>query len=183
MNNSIRNTPKNKSEAVTNLQKYLRRLSFEDEFYFDNPRPPIDGIFDSATENAVAYFQSKNGLGVTGIADKATWDKIFSEYLRVTEEQRLSEGLFIFPDAPADYTISRGDALTLVRILQLILLELRVTYDVFEGITENGIYDERTEKAIREFQIANQLPATGNVDKNTWNRIVREYSNLGKREE
>ena len=182
MNNLTRNTPMNKEEAVTNLQKYLRRLSFEDEAY-DTARPPIDGIFDSATEEAVANFQRKNGLRITGVADKETWDKIFAEYLRATEAQRLSEGLFIFPDAPSDYTISRGDALTLVRILQLLLLELRVTYDVFEDITENGIYDDRTEKAIREFQLANMLPVTGEVDKKTWNRIVREYSNLYKRED
>lgn len=182
MNNSINTTPMNKKEAVTNLQRYLRRLSFEDEFY-DIARPPIDGIFNTATEDAVAYFQKQNGLSVTGVADKETWDKIFSEYMRVTEAQRLSEGLFIFPDAPVDYTISRGDALTLVRILQLLLLELRVTYDIFEDIIENGIYDDRTEIAIREFQRANLLPVTGEVDKRTWNRIVREYSNLNSREE
>lgn len=182
MNNSIRTTAKNKDQAVTNLQRYLRRLSFEDEFY-DISRPPIDGIFDTATEDAVAYFQRQNGLPVTGVANKETWDKIFSEYMRVTEPQRLSEGLFIFPDAPVNYTISRGDALTLVRILQLLLLELRVTYDIFDDIIENGIYDDRTETAIREFQKANFLPVTGEVDKSTWNRIVREYSNLNLREE
>lgn len=182
MNNSIPTSTMNKEQAVTNLQRYLRRLSFEDEFY-DIARPPIDGIFDTATEDAVAYFQRQNGLQVTGVADKETWDKIFSEYMRVTEAQRLSEGLFIFPDAPADYAISRGDALTLVRILQLLLLELRVTYDIFEDIIENGIYDDRTESAIREFQRANLLPVTGEVDKKTWNRIVREYSNLNLRDE
>lgn len=182
MNDQIYNTAMNKEQAVTNLQRYLRRLSFEDEFY-DLARPPIDGIFDTATEDAVAYFQRANGLPVTGVANKETWDRIFSEYLRVTQAQRLSEGLFIFPDAPVDYAISRGDALTLVRILQLLLLELRATYDIFEDIIENGIYDDRTEIAIREFQRANLLPVTGEVDKNTWNRIVREYSNLNLREE
>ena len=182
MNNLTRNTPMNKEEAVTNLQKYLRRLSFEDEAY-DTARPPIDGIFDSATEEAVANFQRKNGLRITGVADKETWDKIFAEYLRATEAQRLSEGLFIFPDAPSDYTISRGDALTLVRILQLLLLELRVTYDVFEDVVESGTYDAKTQKAIEDFQRINGLSATGDVDAATWNRLVREYANLGKRDE
>ena len=182
MNDMTFNVAVNKAQAVTNLQKYLRRLSFEDEFY-DIPRPPIDGIFDSVTEDAVSDFQRKNGLAVTGVADKETWDRIFGEYMRVTENERMAQGLFIFPDTPEGYTISRGDALTLVRILQLLLLELRLTYDVFEDVTENGIYDERTEKAIRDFQRANLLPVTGEVDKKTWNRIVREYANLELRDQ
>ena len=147
------------------------------------PRPPIDGIFESDTENAVASFQRANGLPETGVADKETWDRIFEEYMRVTENERLAQGLFIFPDAPIGYTISKGDALTLVRILQLLLLELRAIYDIFEDITENGIFDDKTETAIRDFQAANLLPVTGEVDKRTWNRIVREYANLALREE
>ena len=180
-NTSVNNTAINKTEAVTNLQRYLRRLSFEDGDY-DLPRPPIDGIFDRDTENAVRRFQGEMGLPVTGVADKTTWDMIFGEYMRVTEAERLAEGLFIFPDTPSDYAISLGDALTLVRILQLLMLELRAVYDIFEDITESGVFDDSTEQAVRQFQSANLLPVTGKVDKATWNRIVREYANLAPRE-
>lgn len=180
-NTSVNNTAINKMQAVSNLQRYLRQLSFEEDMS-DMPRPPIDGIFDSDTENAVASFQRARGLVETGIADKETWDRIFEEYMRVTENERLAQGLFIFPDSPIDYTISKGDALTLVRILQLLLLELRAIYDIFEDVTENGIFDDKTETAIKDFQSANLLPITGEVDKNTWNRIVREYANLALRE-
>lgn len=180
-NTSVNNTALNRPEAITNLQRYLRRLSFEDAAY-DIPRPPIDGIFDRDTENAIIRFQGANGLPVTGVADKQTWDMIFEEYMRVTEAERLAQGLFIFPDAPSDYAISLGDALTLVRILQLLLLELRAVYDIFADITESGVFDSATEQAIREFQAANLLPVTGQVDKATWNRIVREYANLNLRE-
>ncbi|MBQ9117554.1 MAG: peptidoglycan-binding protein [Clostridia bacterium] len=185
MNASVNNTFTNKEQAVTNLQRYLRRLSFERDATGATgiPRPPIDGIFDSDTENAVSEFQRVMGLPQTGIADKTTWDMIFEEYMRVTEGDRLAQGLFIFPDSPKNYTISKGDALTLVRILQLLLLELRAIYDIFEDITENGIYDDKTESAIRDFQASNLLPVTGEVDKNTWNRIVREYANLSTRED
>ena len=57
-----------------------------------------------------------------------------------------------------------------------------MTYDIFEDITESGTFDAKTSDAVREFQIINGLPPTGNVDKATWNRIVREYSNLKKRD-
>ena len=182
MNMAVNTTAINKEEAVTNLQRYLRRLSFE-YGAADMPRPPVDGIFDTHTENALIAFQRQMGLPQTGVANKETWDRLFEEYMRVTEAERLAQGLFIFPDSPVNYAISRGDALTLVRILQLLLLELRVIYDVFEDITENGVFDEKTEAAVKEFQAANLLPVTGEVDRRTWNRIVREYANLALREE
>lgn len=172
-------TPMNKEQAVTNLQRYLRRLTYEG---LEGDRPPIDGIFDSATRNAVSEFQKDHGIPQTGVADKTTWDAIFAEYLKATDTERNAQGLYIFPENPKDYAVSIGDTLTLVRIIQMLLLELRQTYDIFEKITESGTYDAETEDAIRQFQEKNRLPVTGKVDKATWNRIVREYSNLEKRE-
>ena len=171
--------PINQKQAITNLQRYLRRLSYE---YLSTPRVPIDGIFGESTKNALSEFQRENGLDVTGVADKRTWDSLFSEYQRVTEAERLSQGLYPFPDLPSDYAVSLGDTLTLVRIIQILLSELQVTYDIFEDITESGTFDAKTSDAVREFQIINGLPPTGSVDKATWNRIVREYSNLKKRD-
>ncbi|MBQ9112515.1 MAG: peptidoglycan-binding protein [Clostridia bacterium] len=168
-------TPLNREQAITNLQRYLRRLSYEG---LEGNRVPIDGIFDTATRDALIQFQQDMGLPATGVADKRTWDLLFSEFLKATDTERNSEGLFLFPKDPPDYAVSPGDALLLVSMIQLLLLELRATYDIFEDIVESGIYDENTEKAIREFQRINLLPETGKVDEATWNRIVREYSNI-----
>lgn len=174
--------PINERQAITNLQRYLRRLSFEYEGEVED-RLPVDGIFDSSTADALKKFQSFAGLEPTGVADKQTWDALFSEYRRVTENERQLRGLFIFPQSPSDYAVSLGDTLTLVRIIQLLLLELRATYDVFEDVVESGTYDAKTQKAIEDFQRINGLSATGDVDAATWNRLVREYANLGKRDE
>ena len=173
-------TQLNRAQAVTNLQRYLRRLSFESA---DGTRPPVDGIFDTATREALSSFQRQMGLPETGVADKNTWDALFTEYLRVTANERESQGLYLFPKDPPDYAVSIGDTLTLVRIIQLLLLELRATYDIFEDVIESGTYDSRTQAAIRDFQLINGLPPTGNVDQTTWNRIVREYSNLASIEQ
>ena len=173
-------TPISKGQAITNLQRYLRRLSYEG---LDGQRVPIDGIFGSATREALYEFQRVKGLPVTGAADKRTWDALFEEYSIVTQNERLAECLDPFPKYPPDYSVSLGDTLTLVSIIQLLLLELRATYDIFEDISESGVFDEQTEQAVREFQLKNGLPPTGKVDRATWNRIVREYSNLELREE
>ena len=171
--------PQNKREAVLNLQKYLRRLSFAEGKV---NTVPIDGIFDSATKDALIDFQEKMGLDATGVADKRTWDVLYSEYLKATKDERELEGLYFFPSLPVDYTVSLGDTLTLVRIIQLLLLELRASYDIFEEVAESGTFDVTTSEAIRRFQGINGLPQTGEVDLSTWNRIIREYGNLDKRE-
>ncbi len=165
----------NRTEAIKNLQRYLRAVG-ESEGQLN--RVPIDGIFDTATRDALTEFQRSVGLPATGVADKDTWDVLFDEYLRVTEPERTRRGLYFFPENPQGYEVSAGDTLTLVRIIQLLLLELRLTYDIFEDITESGTYDAATEAAIKDFQRINLLPVTGRVDERTWNRIVREYSNL-----
>lgn len=173
-------TQLNREQAVTNLQKYLRRLSFETS---DRTRPPVDGIFDTATRDSLVQFQRSMGIPDTGVADKKTWDALFDEYRRVTRDEREMEGLYLFPENPSDYAVSLGDTLTLVRIIQLLLSELRATYDIFEDITESGTYDSKTQNAITQFQRINGIPPTGTVDLRTWNRLVREYSNLSLREQ
>ncbi len=162
-------------EVIENLQKYLRRLSFE---YSDISAPPIDGIFDSVTKRSLTEFQKRFGLSQTGIADKLTWDTLFAEYLKATENQREKKTLDLFPSLPKGYAVSLGEEWLLVRIIQLLLMELSAAYDIFEDITESGIYDAATERAIKQFQRINGLPDTGKVDAATWYRIVREYSNL-----
>lgn len=169
----------NELQAITNLQRYLRRINFDRG---GNNTVPIDGIFDTATRDAVMNFQKQSGFPVTGIADKQTWDAIYGEYRRLTRNQRELEGLYIFPQTPENYSVSLGDTLTLVRIIQLLLLELRSAYDIFEDVTESGTFDINTQNAIKEFQRINGFEETGEVDERTWNRIVREYANLEKRE-
>lgn len=169
----------NEAQAITQLQRYLRRLSYEG---LGGARVPIDGVFGTVTKEALSEFQRENGLTVTGTADKSTWDALFAEYARVTEDEKNTEGLYFFPTDRRGFSVSAGDSFMLVSIIQLLLSELRITYDIFEDVTASGTYDGNTENAVREFQKLNGLTPSGEVDAATWNRIVREYSNLERRE-
>ena len=84
--------PLNLQDAIFNLQKYLRAISFADKRV---SRPPLDGIFDSATEDAVRSFQASRGLNANGIVDRMTWDAIYDEYkaLALAEELPRCEAL------------------------------------------------------------------------------------------
>ena len=57
-------------DAIRNLQRYLRQLSYTDK---DIIAPPIDSIYDRATADSVRSFQRKYGIAETGIANKETF--------------------------------------------------------------------------------------------------------------
>ena len=82
--------PLNLQDAIFNLQKYLRAISFADTRV---SRPPLDGIFDTATEDAVRSFQSSRGMNANGLVDRATWDAIYEEYKALAYWSRLLETL------------------------------------------------------------------------------------------
>jgi peptidoglycan hydrolase-like protein with peptidoglycan-binding domain len=84
--------------------------------------------------------------------------------------------LDIFPRVPDDYSVSLGDDFFLVSIIQFLLNELTIAYDSFIPLLISGVYDEATAKNIREFQQKNALEESGNVNKETWNRLVEAYS-------
>ena len=66
-----------KGDEVKRVQRRLKQLK-----YLWN----ADGSFGDGTERALLYFQRKNGLDQTGIADEATQRKLFSDSAVVSEE-------------------------------------------------------------------------------------------------
>ena len=167
-------TPLNLQDAILNLQTYLRTISFADSRI---ERVPIDGIFDSDTEKAVTSFQRTRGLSPTGIVDKTTWDAIYNEFKQITESSDEEQRYNFFPANPENYEATIGEESAFISLVQLLLRELSAVYDTFENIEITGIFDENTENAIKEFQKASGLDATGRINLATWNRLSRDFSN------
>lgn len=160
-------------EAITNLQRYLRELSFSDD---DMPDIPVDGIFGSATEDGLRYFQRKNGLPVTGIADRNTWDALYAAYLASVDKYALPDPIILFPSYPIGFEIKTGDSSFIVSVIQYILQELSVVFDGFNDVKISGTYDIQTQKAIFDFQERSGLTSNGYVDKITWNELSRVFN-------
>ena len=164
----------NEREAIRNLQTYLRQLSYTDQSIAS---PPIDGIFDTVTENSLKAFQRRSALPESGVADRATWNRLYEEYLLSLAKNSPPEQLPLFPRVPDGYYLSLGDEYYLVSIIQLLLNELRIIYDSFIPLVVSGVFDEATEANVIDFQNRNQLPATGRVDTATWDRIAKSFGN------
>ena len=166
--------PLNLQEAIFNLQRYLRAISFFDSRI---TRPPVDGLFDRDTQRSVSDFQRIYGLDDTGIVDKQTWDAIFDEYMRLSEASDRSPTPNFFPSEPYNYEAKLGEEHAFVALIQIILIELSVIYDSFPDIKVTGTFDQATEDAIKIFQQASMLDVTGKVDLRTWNRLTRDFFN------
>ena len=161
--------PLNLQNAIYNLQKYLRAISFADERVL---RPPLDGIFNSATEESVRSFQESHQITPNGIVDRETWDAIYSEYKALA----LTEELPFFPSSPVGYATRLGEESSFVSIVQILLQELSSVYDDLEAVELTGIYDTATENAIKELQRASGLPITGELDRRTYRRLLYDLS-------
>ena len=169
-----------KATATRNIQRYLRQLSYDNDAI---PRPPLDSIFDTATEDSLKAFQRIYGLPPTGRADKATFDTLFAAYVASQRKTDRTQMLDLFPKTPRDHVIDIGEESITVSVLQLILRELTTLFDVLEFYEVTGIYDNATAENVRRFQRLSRLDVTGKVDLETWNRILRDYSNLESSEE
>ena len=160
-------------EAIRNLQKYLRQLSYHNP---DISPLPIDGIWGSATAKALSEFQSVYNLPITGRADKITWNILKREYDRSLSENSPPAPLLIFPRIKG-YAVSEGDGGALAQVIIYMLDELSSTYG-FTIDPDTKVLDSRTSALISDFQRRNGLPQSGKVDRETWDRLAEEYNLL-----
>lgn len=147
--------------AITAIQKLLRDAGF-------NIKP--DGIYGDETYNAVREFQVLNRLPPTGRVDLQTFEALAKAAVPKPEY----ECVLMIPSILEGGVISSGEESGIVVIIQSILKTLSVIYD-FKDIGLTGVYDTKTEAAVRDIQRINRLPLTGIVDPATWNVLVAEY--------
>ena len=164
----------NYRNAVMNMQRYLRQLEHGKG---NINKVPVDGIFGEDTRNALMRFQESVGLPVTGIADAESWDRLFAEYNKSLIRNSSANGIFPFFDLPDDYELSIGDNNTLVSVLEIMLNELSTEYTEFQNaFLSNGIFDKEKSDLIFGYQIKNMIPASGKVDRVTWNHLADDFN-------
>ena len=133
----------------------------------------IDGIYGSATRNAVKTFQAAHGLSPTGTIDRATYNLLYEEALEAEFEMSEPLPIYIFTNGRS---VSKGEKSNFVMLLQMMLNELKIAYDTYEKLNVDGVFGDKTETAIKDFQEKNRLSTTGIVDKKTWNALVENYN-------
>ena len=156
-----------KEEVIKDVQKWLRTIGRE---YPDFPEVFIDGIYGSETAEAVAFFQRKKGLAETGNVDRATFDSLYSEYLRIIRASRILGFIPQFEEY-TEVEMRPGDVFDDIFVLQLLLRAISLDdNDLFVDI--NGVFNEETEKAVRKLQNKIGMTENGRVNGELWNMLV-----------
>ena len=160
------------------IQVWLNRISRN--FPAIPKIPAADGIFDTATENAVRKFQQIFGLEETGTVNAATWYRISYIYTSVKRLAELdSEGLRFDEISPQfKEELSIGMQSIEVSMLQYYLAVIGAYYEAVVPVEVTGYFGEQTERSVKSFQRVFGLPQTGVVDRATRNDLFRAYQGI-----
>ena len=138
-----------------------------------------NGVFGLDTQEAVRTFQEIFNLNPTGEVDRATWYKIKRYYIGVKKlSDLLSEGVTL-DEATLPYalTLSEGQRGQAVRILQYYLSVIAYFNPDLNTVAIDGVFGENTKNAVEAFQRYYGLEVTGEVERNTWNKLEEIYTN------
>ncbi|WP_207781998.1 L,D-transpeptidase family protein [Phytoactinopolyspora limicola] len=140
-------------DDIRELQARLKQLRWYE--------PDISGEYDDITTASVAGFQVKRELPETGVVDEDTWDRLVAMTRKPTDDE-LHNRIVAGPPI-----LSPGDSGDRVRELQARLKQI----GWFTGeVTPN--YGDVTRVAVAGFQVKRELPETGAVDQDTWDRLA-----------
>ena len=164
-------------EDVRLIQVQLNRIG---DNYPSIPKLETDGVYGKETEAAVKRFQEIFNLTADGIVGKETWYKIKFIFIGIKGLSELeSEGLT--PEEVAEViprTLEAGDEGREVRIVQYLLAVIGRFNAAIPVVREDGIYDDDMVRAVKAFQQAYGLPATGIADRDTWNALNNAYGDI-----
>ena len=128
-----------RGREIVDLQTRLQAIGY------DLGNRGIDGVFGSRTERAVKGFQQSTGLYTDGLVGKITWGEI------VESSYRTGNRWLYVREPP----FRGADVMELQRMLN----------DLgFDPGSVNGLFDGRTDRAVRDFQTNAGLAVDGVVD-------------------
>lgn len=158
-------------QPIRSLQTMLRVLA-ED----DNTLPTVvpDGIYGQDTMTAVSAFQRRKGIPVTGITDNDTWDAIYDAYAPALIRVGKAEPIEIIMDPGKVFRL--GDASPYLYLLQSMLLYLSQLHPNISTPSHSGTLDSPTADALAGFQVLAGLQPTGELDKETWKYLVKQFT-------
>lgn len=164
-------------QPVRSLQTMLRVLAEDDRTL---PTVVPDGIYGQDTLAAVSAFQRRNGLPVTGVTDNATWDKIVDAYRPALIRIGKAEPIEIIMN-PGE-VFRHGDSSPYLYLAQSMLTVLAKDFPNLETPTHSGVLDTTTADALAAFQLLAGLRPTGELDKETWKYLVKQFTLMANRQ-
>jgi len=122
--------------SVKNVQKHLKAAGFDPQH--------TNGVFDERTRGALEAFQRRAGLEATGRVDAKTWKALKKS--------------FILSKKPASPAMARNERSGAVKASEKLLKKLGLNPGKIDGL-----FDARTEKAVKAFEKKHHLARDGKI--------------------
>lgn len=171
-----------KGNDVLNVQKSLNYIFSEYKFL---PKLKEDGYYGKETRKAVELFQQLFGLIVDGIVGKNTYDRIEyvkknMRFLNVFLKSQINNKFKDIDFEKRNYgnledillPLKKGDVGENVKILQRELNKLSNYYGFIEKISEDGIFGNKTQESLINFQKKFALRVDGIFGKESLNKLL-----------
>ncbi len=159
---------------IESMQYSLRSIS---RVYQNIPAPRVNGQFNEETADAVRGFQREFNLPVSGQINFATWEMIVMVYHNL-EMLRVGNGGLNLALTPGETVLWQADDKScdaVLSVVQAVLNNMAGDFDNLEQVTPH-CKPQVNADAIASFQKLANLPATGVLDRRTWNIMLRFYS-------
>lgn len=157
-------------QPIRSLQTMLQVIAQNDRGYISLIP---DGIYGPETMQAVAVFQRKHMLPVTGIADIRTWEAIVPIYDLSLTKSDAEEPIEVVWNPGS--VISVGESHPNLYLAQGMLSVLAEVYHSVSKPSLSGVLDDITADSLTSFQMLSGLPMTGKLDSATWTHLSRQY--------
>lgn len=164
--------------SVVIIQQSLNEIS--NDYPLIPKISPVDGIFGEDTENAVKVFQEIFDLTPDGIVGRATWNKMIMLYVSIKNLAELvSEGQD-YPSFKLEFpeNLTIGAVGPRVSSMQYYLLIISKFDPRVTSVPVTGEFGQLTANALKQFQMAYDLPVTGILDNATWDKIYDTYTSI-----
>ncbi len=143
-----------RGNAVKNVQRHLRAAGF-------NPTH-TNGVFDERTGGALKAFQKHSGLSPTGQVDTRTWAALKKS--------------FILSKKPASPAQALGERSGAVKASEQLLKKLG-----FNPGKVDGLFDSRTQRAVKAFEKRHHLTRDGQIGANQLEKMKKLEAGAGYR--
>lgn len=157
-------------QPIRSIQTMLQVIAEDDPSYMT---VIPDGIYGPETIQAVAIFQRKHMLPVTGITDLATWETIVAVHDRKLIQQNAASPVHVVWNP--GIVLHQGDYHPNLYLVQGMLSAVSDAYHSVCRPSLSGVLDEITADSLASFQMLNGLPATGDLDRQTWEYLALQY--------
>ncbi len=173
-----------KGNDVLNIQKSINYIFSE---YKDLPKLKEDGYYGNETKKAVELFQQLFGLVVDGVVGKNTLDRIeyvkknlrfLKSFLKLQLDNNKSNNSM--DENKRNYgklediliPLKKSDIGENVKILQRELNKLSNYYGFIEKISEDGVFGNKTESSLINFQKKFSLRVDGVFGQESLNKLI-----------